>query len=357
MQEPDDDFSLEQLSLQERDVADSQQALVAHLKAALILADKLPVSCLHDSLLNDKCRQSVIQAIHAVQQADIDRQAAAAAAKSNQLPALDMSIIIHILSFMPSSCKAAVAKLVCKDAHVAFKAFRRMDPACMDLPQEYLLDFLREKGSIRWQQERLMEAVAQHGDLSRLQFLRKHGCAWDGHVYIAAAKRGDLDMLKWARSQDPPCPWPLYHNVVGLAAASGNFEILDWAVGSLLVLDQCSVDIWERAGPVVLTIDFSTITAQEYMQAHSLPPRWAVTIRDNAVGRPEVLQWALNHGWPAFWQPNICARAAYSGFLHTLQWVAAHQPALAWDEVECLKVAKHYGQDAVVEWLESRVGA
>ena len=32
-------------------------------------------------------------------------------------------------------------------------------------------------------------------------------CPWDEDTCADAAEGGHLDVLKWARSQDPPCPW------------------------------------------------------------------------------------------------------------------------------------------------------
>ena len=42
-----------------------------------------------------------------------------------------------------------------------------------------------------------------------------------------AAEEGHLDVLKWLRSQDPPCPW--YEWTCEVAARGGNLEVLEWA--------------------------------------------------------------------------------------------------------------------------------
>ena len=46
----------------------------------------------------------------------------------------------------------------------------------------------------------------------------KSTCVW-------AARNGNLEMLKWARSQDPLCPWD---EIMWWAASNGNLEMLKW---------------------------------------------------------------------------------------------------------------------------------
>lgn len=40
-----------------------------------------------------------------------------------------------------------------------------------------------------------------------LQWLRANGCPWDASVTTTAAAKGNLEILQWARAQDPPCQW------------------------------------------------------------------------------------------------------------------------------------------------------
>ena len=49
----------------------------------------------------------------------------------------------------------------------------------------------------------------------------------DDLVSIAAADGGHIDVLQWARSQDPPCPWDEY--VCRYAAMNGHLDVLQWA--------------------------------------------------------------------------------------------------------------------------------
>ena len=49
------------------------------------------------------------------------------------------------------------------------------------------------------------------GHLDVLKWLRDQDppCPWDWETCAWAAEGGHLDVLKWARSQDPPCPQDL----------------------------------------------------------------------------------------------------------------------------------------------------
>ena len=44
---------------------------------------------------------------------------------------------------------------------------------------------------------------------------------------MSAAEEGNLDILKWLRSQNPPCPWDEEVNVK--AIEKGHTRVLKWA--------------------------------------------------------------------------------------------------------------------------------
>jgi len=57
--------------------------------------------------------------------------------------------------------------------------------------------------------ERTCRGAAERGHLEVLKWLRSQDppCPWDYLTCHKAAERGHLEVLKWLRSQDPPCPW------------------------------------------------------------------------------------------------------------------------------------------------------
>jgi hypothetical protein len=51
-----------------------------------------------------------------------------------------------------------------------------------------------------------------NGHIEILKWLRsqKPPCPWSERVCVKAAYNGDIETLKWLRSQNPPCPWSEY---------------------------------------------------------------------------------------------------------------------------------------------------
>ena len=52
-----------------------------------------------------------------------------------------------------------------------------------------------------------------------------NGYGWNSKLCYNAAKYGNIDLLKWLRSNN--CPWD--NNTCSAAAYAGHFEILKWA--------------------------------------------------------------------------------------------------------------------------------
>lgn len=52
-------------------------------------------------------------------------------------------------------------------------------------------------------------------------------CPWNEDTCKCAAQEGHLDVLKWARSTEPPCAWD--EETCAMAAMNGRLEILKWA--------------------------------------------------------------------------------------------------------------------------------
>ena len=76
-------------------------------------------------------------------------------------------------------------------------------------------------------------AAAENGHLDVLKFLRSQDppCPWSsttcsGGACSAAVRNGHFDVLKWLRSQDPPCPWG--ERTCSNAAFNGHLDVLKW---------------------------------------------------------------------------------------------------------------------------------
>ena len=77
--------------------------------------------------------------------------------------------------------------------------------------------------------ERACDGAALAGLLEVLKWLRDQDppCPWDKDTCAYAAKGGHLDVLKWARSQDPPCPWSR-SDCIAEAKRNGHLHIVTW---------------------------------------------------------------------------------------------------------------------------------
>ena len=131
------------------------------------------------------------------------------------------------------------------------------------------------------------DAFARNGTLRLLKFARENNppCPWSESTCEYAAEEGHLNILEWVRSQDPPCPWNV--NTCAKAAEGGHLNIL---------------------------------------------------------------QWLRSQDPPCPWSSLTCAKAAGGGHLNILQWVRSQDPPCPWDEQTCTYAVAR-GHLNIVEWL------
>jgi hypothetical protein len=85
-----------------------------------------------------------------------------------------------------------------------------------------------------WEDERLKRfrcgiVAARNKHLQLLQWLQNNGFKFNHRAYTqAAAFSGSLEVLRYLRSLDPPCPWSF--QVCTIAVKQGNMEMLQWAI-------------------------------------------------------------------------------------------------------------------------------
>ena len=72
--------------------------------------------------------------------------------------------------------------------------------------------------------------AAKYGYLNIIKWLRSQNppCPWSHETCTVAASYGQLEVLKWLRAQDPPCPWSsdLFTSVVQTC----NIGMLQWLI-------------------------------------------------------------------------------------------------------------------------------
>ena len=91
----------------------------------------------------------------------------------------------------------------------------------------YISDRAKER-DFSWCQI-ICKHAAQYGHLDVLHWARAQDppCPWDANVCMYAARNGHLGVLQWLRAQDPPCPWG--EDVCRRAAQNGHLDVLHWA--------------------------------------------------------------------------------------------------------------------------------
>eukprot|EP00953_Heterococcus_sp_UTEX-ZZ885_P029057 15462-Heterococcus_DN1.PRE.1 len=70
-----------------------------------------------------------------------------------------------------------------------------------------------------------VHGAAEYNELPVLQFLHAQNCPWDASIAAVLARRGKLELLRWAIEQG--CPFDKYA-ILTSAASSGNIETTAW---------------------------------------------------------------------------------------------------------------------------------
>ena len=198
-------------------------------------------------------------------------------------------------------------------------------------------------GRCRWNASSC-SAAARGGHLDLLKWMRsqKPPCPWDKWTCAAAAKGGHLEVLKWARSQDPPCPWDEF--ACEGAAKSGNLELIKWLRGQdpPCPWDEASAE-WAAFG--------GHIEVLKWLRAQDPPCPWDEQTAAAAAsgGQLSILKFLLQEGLPL--HEGSAHEASASGHLETLKWLRAqHCP---WDPVSCYIAAEQNGFHDISSFISS----
>ena len=165
--------------------------------------------------------------------------------------------------------------------------------------------------TLRWLRERgcplegseAMEDACCFGHLHIAQYLRleeKPPCDWSSKCCVYAASRGDLSLLKWLRSQRPPCPWEGRGEACRLAARNGHLEVLQF-----LRKEKCPWDVYTCA----FAAGAGHLKILEWARKKAFAPWDQRTTNQASVnGQAEVLEWAVRQGCP--FDADACAKYA-----------------------------------------------
>jgi len=194
----------------------------------------------------------------------------------------------------------------------------------------------------------LASAVAGSGDLELLRWLRsqKPPCPWDAQACAAAAGGGHLGVVQWLRAQDPPCPWD--ERSCAEAARGGHLGILQWLRAQE---PPCPWDQWSCAAAAI----GGHLGVLQWLRAQDPRCPWDPISCFEAArgGHLGVVQWLRAQERPCPWGERSCAAAARGGHLGVLQWLRAQDPPCPWGELSCSEAARG-GHLGVLQWLRAQ---
>ena len=211
--------------------------------------------------------------------------------------------------------------------------------------------------------------LAARGHIEALQLALSLGCRWHGNTCAHAAVNGQMALLQWAHTRDPPCPWD--RGTCHGAAMRGDLAILQWARAQGCPWDAFTCECASRAGHLEVlqwarengcpwTSNACTQAAKNghlntlrWARTHGCP--WDQNTCSYAAlgGHFEVLQWARAQDPPCPWSRWTTAYAAMYGHLEFLQWARAQEPPCPWDEFACTEAAKG-GHLEVLQWARAQ---
>jgi len=200
---------------------------------------------------------------------------------------------------------------------------------------------------------RLFAEAARHGYVS---ILRDHATGeskklLDAETCKAAAEGGQLDVLEWLRSQDPPCPWSV--ETCQYAALNGHLDVLKWLRSQN---PPCPWNEWTS----YYAASRGRLDMLKWLRSQDPPCPWSTTtLSDGACsaaainGHLDVLKWLRGQDPPCPWSVLTCRGAAYNGHLDVLKWLRSQDPPCPWNSMACAAAAEK-GQLDVLKWLRSQ---
>jgi len=156
--------------------------------------------------------------------------------------------------------------------------------------------------------------IGSTGERCTIEELRnRHGLSV---VYMIGAKRGNIEILKWGRSegQNPQCLYSGNANICKIASVNGNLTTLKWLRSQI---PQCPWDEYTTSGAV----------------------------HNNHL---DVLIWARDQSPPCPWDDSACRIALRKGYLDILWYLYSNGAPYAAPVIihaNCIAFSEEFGED------------
>jgi hypothetical protein len=200
------------------------------------------------------------------------------------------------------------------------------------------------------QEEIILEAVAS-GHLKILEWIGSNlGKHWDVLTCQTAAKYGQLHILQWLRSLDPPCPWN--KDTFKTALLGKHNEISDWlqTVEPSCPFDSTTLDLAVVKGDMKLVQWLRS-------QTPSCPYSYNTCRIAIYYKHLDILQWLIAHNATFDWSKThyYASIALLNNDLNTMKWLQAMAPLCSWDKIDkACENAIEQGNLEMLQWLMSQ---
>ena len=194
----------------------------------------------------------------------------------------------------------------------------------------------------------VLPGLAEEADLETMKWIKENftlaPSLWNARVTTAAAARGDVSMMQWLRSLDPPVPW----NVECIPAAIKNrhLPMVEW------LRSQDPPCPW-TAGACLAAADAGDLQMLRWLRAQTPPCPWDFHVCSRLAkrGHLDMLRWARQADPPCPWTAQCTAAAASKGQLQILQWLRTQGCPLNAHASHCAAWA---GDLAIIQWLKAQ---
>ena len=172
---------------------------------------------------------------------------------------------------------------------------------------------------------RYMSWLVANGYLELMKWARANGCPWEKYTCTAAARRGNLEMLKWLRDSsihgNKVAPWN--EGTCDRAAQNGHLEVLKW-----LRSEDCP---WGKG-----------TCGGAAFGGHLEILKWARGYREDQTKSLDICPWNL----------TVCCYAAEHGYVEILKWAIENDAY--WNKRECLRLAKRGGHSEIYKMIAEK---
>lgn len=202
-----------------------------------------------------------------------------------------------------------------------------------------------------------MAAAARRGDLDMLKLLRSgpHPACWESSPCFSSAVITEAFphpvCVRWLLSQDPPCPWRGFaKNLMHRLISGGHLEALD-----CLILRSGFPSHPDPPRCMVLAAMHGQVPILQFFLDHFPDTQWPMEVCSIAArkGNLNLLQWLLNQGSAFAWGADVTLAAALGGHLTILQWLLHKDPPCPVDK-ECTAAAARRGHFTLLQWTRAQ---